>query len=45
MSSDLFDACESNNMEEAMRLLATASYADVNYRHDVLINKKCINIQ
>ena len=27
-----------------MRLLSTASYADVNYRDDVLINMKCINI-
>ena len=45
MSSDLFYACNYNNMEEAMRLLSTASYADVNYRHDgVLVDINCINI-
>ena len=45
MSSGLFNACHSNNMEEAMRLLSTASYADVNYRYEVLVDMKCINIQ
>ena len=44
MSSDLFNACANNNMEEAMRLLTTASNADVNYRHEVLVDINCINL-
>ena len=31
-------------MEEAMRLLTTASNADVNYRHEVLVDINCINL-
>ena len=34
MSSDLYTACSSNNVEEAMRLLSTATSEDVNYSID-----------
>ena len=45
MSRDLYNACYHNRVGEAMRLLSTASYADVNYRHDmVLVDINCINI-
>ena len=44
MSSDLYDACNNNRVEEATRLLATASTADVNYRdYWVLYNMNCID--
>ena len=43
MSSNLWNACNSNSVEEAMRLLATASSADVNYRHVVLYSMNCID--
>lgn len=32
MSADILNACEEDKVEEVMRLLATASSADVNYR-------------
>ena len=43
MSSDLYEACLNNRVEEAKRLLATASAADVNYHHVVLYNMNCID--
>ena len=43
MSSDLYYACVNNRGEEALRLLATASSADVNYRDWVLYNMNCLN--
>ena len=44
MSSDLFNACANDDMEKAMRLLSTASYAEVNYSDGVLVDMHCINI-
>ena len=36
MSSALFYACWYNRVDEALRLLATANSADVNYCHKVM---------
>ena len=45
MSRDLWNACRNKNMEEAMRLLSTATSEDVNYNHGVLVDTNCMNTQ